>query len=338
MKKTVAIIAAAAASLVIFSPALSGCGGDGVKFTLSEEGGKHYIVSYSGVSATYGEYEIPAYYGEGDLYAPVTEIADEGFASTRFSKITVPETVTKIGTAAFSFCYSLETVQFADGIKLEKFSHGMFGESTSLQQISIPDSVKAVDALAFKGCTSLTGVEMSSVETIGVRAFEGCTALESISLPDTLTTIGTLAFFNSGLKSVEIPDSVKDITTVDSEGNENTVYGIGRAAFNNCLQLESVKIGNGVKVIPSGAFGYCLALKEIYIPLSVEEVQGACYENGSFVFGHAFYYDSALTDVYFEGSEEQWKNIKIETGNLYASGITMDNSALINASKHYNKI
>lgn len=327
---------AAISSLALCAPALSGCGSDGVKFTFSEEGGKHYIVSYSGVSAPFGEYEIPAYYGEGDLYAPVTEIADEGFASTRFSKITVPETVVKIGTAAFSFCYSLETVEFADGIKLEEFSRGLFGESTSLQQISIPDSVKTIDAFAFKGCTSLSLVEMNSVEAIGVRAFEECTALESISFPAGLTTIGVMAFFNSGLKSVEIPDSVKDSKTVDDEGNERTVYGIGFASFNNCLQLESVKIGNGVKVIPSGAFGYCLVLKEIYIPLSVEEVQGAYIENGSFVFGHAFYYDSALTDVYFEGSEEQWKDIKIETGNLYADGITMDNSALINAAKHYN--
>ena len=328
---------AAACLFAACVPALSGCGGDGVKFTLSEEGGKHYLVSFSGLSSPYGEYEIPAYYGEGDSYAPVTEIADEGFASTRFSKITVPETVTSIGTAAFSFCYALETVEFADGIKLEKFSHGLFGESTSLRQIKIPDSVRTVDPLAFKGCTGLSLVEAGCVEVIGARAFEGCTALESISLPDTLTTIGNMAFFNSGLKSVEIPDSVRDIVTTDGEGNEKTVYGLGLASFNNCLNLESVKIGGGVKVITSGAFGYCLALKEIYIPLSVEEVQGAYYENGSFIFGHAFYYDSALTDVYFEGSEEQWKDIKIVTGNLYADGISMDNAALINAAKHYNK-
>ena len=335
MKKTVATIAAACL-LAACVPAISGCGGDGVKFTFSEEGGKHYIVSCSGFSSPSGEYEIPAYYGEGDSLAPVTEIADEGFATTRVTKITIPETVTKIGTAAFSFCYSLETVEFADGIRLEEFSHGLFGESTSLQQIKIPDSVKTVDALAFKGCTSLSLVGMSSVETIGVRAFEGCTALESISLPDTLTTIGTMAFFNSGLKEIEIPDSVRDTVTVDAEGNEKTVYGIGLASFNNCLKLENVKIGNGVKTIPSGAFGYCLALKEIHIPLSVEAVQGAYYEDGSFIFGHAFYYDSALTDVYYAGSEEQWKNIKIETGNLYADGITMDNAALLGAVKHYN--
>ena len=336
MKKITAIILGAVASVAVCSPALSGCSGDGVKFTLSEEGGKHYIVSYSGFSSGYGEYEIPAYYGEGDTYAPVTEIADRGFASTRYTKITVPETVTKIGTAAFSFCYSLETVEFADGIELESFSHGLFGESTALHTVKIPDSVKTIGPYAFSGCTNLSSVEMSSVEIIGFHSFENCTALEGIALPSTLTTIGSLAFYNTGLKEVEIPGSLRDTVTVDDNGNESTVYGLGYASFNSCVNLEKVKIANGVSVIPSGAFGYCLALKEIYIPLSLKEVQGAAYKpNGSFLYGHAFYYCSALTDVYYAGSAEQWKDIKIETKNLSESGITMDNSALFNAIKHY---
>ena len=337
MKKTTAIILAAA-SLAMCAPALSGCSGDGVKFTLSEDGGKHYTVSYSGLSSGYGEYEIPAYYGEGENYAPVTAIADEGFASTHYSKIIVPETVTEIGTAAFSYCYSLETVEFADGSKLEKFSHGMFGECINLQYIKIPDSVTTLDGLVFSGCIKLSSVEMSYVKTIGVRAFAGCTALEEITLPSSLLSIGTLAFYNSGLKSVEIPGSLTDTVTVDDDGNETTEYGLGIAAFNNCLSLESVKIGSGVKVISSGAFGFCLALKEIYIPLSVEEVQGASRDKkGVILFGHAFYSDTALTDVYYEGDAEQWKDIKIDLTRSSANGIAMNNDALTGAVKHFNK-
>ena len=334
MKKITAIILLAALSAVCI-PALSGCGSEGVKFTLSEEGGKHYIVSYSGFSSPGGEYEIPAYYGEGDSYAPVTEIADEGFSTTYYSKIIVPETVTKIGAAAFSYCYSLKTVEFADGIQLEEISHGMFGASSYLQEIKIPDSVKTIGGYAFYGCKSLSSVEMSSVESIGYCAFEDCKALEQITLPSTLTTIGIMAFYNSGIKSVEIPDSVRDTTTTDAEGKEIQVYGIGYSSFNSCVYLESVKIGRGVSVIPSGAFGYCVSLKEIYIPLSVSEVQGVYYLNDSFVYGHAFYYCTALADVYYEGSEDDWKSIKIDTRELYEGGVTMDNSALVNATRHY---
>ena len=73
MKKITATILAASFAAACVS-ALSGCSNGGVKFTLSEEGGKHYIVSFSGLSSPNSEYKIPAYYGEGDSYAPVTEI------------------------------------------------------------------------------------------------------------------------------------------------------------------------------------------------------------------------------------------------------------------------
>ena len=330
MKKTVAIILAAA-SLAVCVPAVSGCNcGGKVKFTLSEEGGKHYIVSFSGVASTKGEYEIPAYYGEG---IPVTEIAAEGFSSTDFSKIIVPETVTKIGRMAFSYCHSLKTVEFADGIALEKFSRAMFANSENLQQIKIPDSVTELEEYVFSGCRSLSNVETDSVEKIGYGAFVNCTSLEEINLPDTLKTIGESAFYGAGLKQIEIPDSVTDITTDDGEGNKSTVYGLGLAAFLGCTSLESARIGKGVKVIPSGAFGSCMALKEVYIPLSVEEIQGAYYREISIVYGHAFYGCNALTDIYYEGSEEEWKSIKIEY-NKYSSSV--NNDAIKNAVKHYN--
>ena len=331
MKKIMAIFLTATSLVSMCVPALSGCGGESVKFTLSEEGGKHYIVSYSGYSSPTGEYEIPAYFGEGKDYAPVTEIADEGFAGTSFSKIIVPGTVTKIGVMAFGYCHYLETVEFAEGINIDKFSNGMFGNSEKLQQIQIPDSVTTLDGAVFSGCTSLSLVDLGSVESIGARAFASCTALEEIVLPDTLTTIGVRAFYKSGLKSVEIPDSVKDIVKPDEEGG--TVYGIGYGAFDSCLNLVSAKIGGGVAAIPSGAFGNCVSLEELHIPLSVKEIQGVYLENFTPIFGHAFYYDEALRDIYYEGSEEQWKEIKIDY-SLYESYV--NNDALKNARKHYN--
>ena len=249
MKKLSLVLLSSAIAFTFTAPLFAGCGGGEVNFTLSEEGGKHYVVSCSGLTGNLsGEYEIPAYFGEGENYAPVTEIAEQGFSGTGFSKITVPETVTKIGTAAFSFSYSLTTVVFKDGIKLDSFSHGMFGECRSFESIVFPDSVVTMEGLVFSGCQNLKSVTLSdNLTEIGVRAFENCVSLEGIIFPSSLKNIGTGAFYNTGLKEIELPASLTD--TEDKRG-------IGYSAFNSCTKLESVKIEGGVTTISSGAFGY----------------------------------------------------------------------------------
>lgn len=333
MKKITAIVLAATASLALCAPAFSGCSVGNVQFTYSEEGGSpHYIVSFVGISSPQGEYEIPAYYGEN---IPVTEIAEEGFAATNYKKITVPETVKKIGRMAFSYCTGLESVEFAQGIELDNISVGLFYGSMRLARVSLPDSVKEVEGYAFYGCSHLSEVNLGSIEQIGHRAFAECKSLEQITLPSTLQAIASLAFYKSGLKEIEIPDSVKDVVTEDGDGNETTTPGLGIGAFLNCTSLESAKIGSGIKRIPSGAFGNCPSLKEIYIPLSVTEVDG---KDSASNVGHAFYGDTALTDVYYEGSQEQWNVIRINPDDIYYNGVQMNNKALINAEKHFNSV
>ena len=330
MKKFSAVLLISSIALLFSLPLLSGCGGGKVNYTLSDEGGKHYIVSCSGLTGNLsGEYEILSYFGEGEDYAPVTEIAEQGFSSCGFSKITVPETVTKIGTAAFSFSYFLKTVEFKDGINLSVLPHGVFGRGVSLETIVFPDSVVKTEGLIFSDCQSLKSVTLNSGLTeIGTRAFENCTALEEIVFPSSLKTIGTGAFYNSGLKEADLPESLQD--TEDRRG-------IGYSAFNSCTNLETVRIRGGVQKITSGAFGYCKKLKSVYIPLSVKEIEGAYYKDGKFLHGHAFHNDEALTYVYYGGTEEQWKGIKIETKTAYENNLSLNNEAILNAAMHYNQ-
>lgn len=331
MKKFIVSVLAA---LSIFIPLLSGCGAGKVNFTLSTEGGKHYVVSCSGSYFLSGEYEIPAYYGEGEDYALVTEIADEGFAYTGFTKITVPDTVTKVGVMAFGYCYSLESIEFSANCALETFSHGMFGADSALKKIIFPSSVKRVEGFAFSGCASLKEAVLGEgLEFIGAGAFTDCTLLESIILPPSLVTIGDRAFYGSGLKSVEIPDSVRD-----RESGDSVLKGLGYGAFENCASLVSATIGSGITKISSAAFGYCLNLQKVYIPSSVKEVEGAYYEDWVFRCGPAFYCTPALSDVSYGGDGQEWNNVRINSDVIYENNLVMDNSSLIKANKIYSAV
>ena len=96
--------------------------------------------------------------------------------------IAIPDSVTKIGSYAFSGC-------------------------TGLTSITIPDSVTTIGTSAFSGCTGLTRITIpDSVTEIVGALFEGCTSLINVSLPDSITNIYEEAFKNCpNLKTITIP-------------------------------------------------------------------------------------------------------------------------------------
>ena len=300
-------------------PIFSGCSAEiAYEPCTDENGDKYYTVYVSGIASSMkGELEIPAYFGEGENKAPVKAVADQGFSGTSLTRITLPATVSQIGTAAFAYNNYLSAVEFEEGITLGEISHGAFGNCPSLKSVEIPASVTAVSAMAFYGCTSLESVTFGSAESIGARAFQYCASLVSVALPDTLVSIGALAFANSGLTSVEIPDGV---------------YEVGAAAFYTCTSLKSAKIGGGVTVLPSGIFGECTSLEEIYLPASLEKAEGAYASEGSFIYPHAFH-NTALERIYYAGTREQWEAFLEKTDNtpVTQNGVTSDNGALFRA-------
>jgi len=82
----------------------------------------------------------------------------------------IPNSVTKIGSFAFSRCSSLES-------------------------IDIPNSVTEIGYRAFDGCSSLQSIDIpNSVTEIVRTTFWGCSSLQSIDIPNSVTKIGDWAF------------------------------------------------------------------------------------------------------------------------------------------------
>lgn len=173
---------------------------------------------------------------------------------TAVTEITVPNTVTSMGSNVFSSCSSLKTVNLSNN--LETVSAYAFSGCVSVESIVIPDSVKVLETSAFTRCSSLKYVDIGAgVEEIG-SSFSRCAALESIVIPDNVKSIGPFAFMEcASLKYVEMGDGVEIIRT---------------QAFAYCPSLEVLKLGNGVKTVEYEAFRTCESLKVVYIPVSVE--------------------------------------------------------------------
>lgn len=127
--------------------------------------------------------------------------------------------------------------------------------------------------------------------------------MTELSVPSGVTGIKDWTFANNtALKKVTIPGSVAEI---------------GKDAFVNCTGLTELTIRPGVTGIGNWAFG-CQetrgALTTVTIPASVTHID------------YAAFYNTSLKNVYYGGTEEQWKAIKI--GDY--------NGDLTKATIHYN--
>ncbi len=178
---------------------------------------------------------------------------------------------------------SLKTVVISD--KCESIAANSFSDCTGLESVIIGNGVKNIDEYAFSGCTGLKNIVIpDSVTRIHDYVLYGCNSLESITLP----FVGSSDYLNGSSydflgyifgrdKSASsgstkqggyyfyIPDSLKSVTITNATA-------IGEAAFENCSNLTSITINDGITSIGKYAFYNCGGLANITIPNSVTNI------------------------------------------------------------------
>lgn len=254
----------------------------------------------------------------------VTSIGEDAFWGSALTSVTLPDSVTSIGKAAFGHC-------------------------DALTSIILPASVTNIGDHAFEYCTYLTNIiveENSTLTSIGSYAFNHCPRLESINIPASVTSIGEFAFhhyYTNGcnvyitdlaawceisfgnysanplhrgrlylngqlVKDLVIPDgvtSIKDYAFYDNSYFKSitisdSVTTIGKRAFSSCYNVTSVALSENSQLTTIGenAFRFCDKLTSITIPKNVTHIGD-----------EAFYNCSDLAGINYCGSEEQWQAI-----------------------------
>lgn len=189
------------------------------------------------------------------------------------------------------------------------------------------DGIGKIAPCAFSGCTQLEKIKIEATNDIGEFAFENCVSLKELVLPGSLYKLGE--GFVDGCTSLErivcggnsryycsddygvlYKNNFKELIRFPQANPEesytmpDTIETIHADAFKDCKNLKNLEIHGEVKTIPSGAFSGACSLETIALPASITTIEQLNFTKMP-----------NLRTVYFKGTESEWNQIEIESGN-----------------------
>ena len=225
---------------------------------------------------------IPAEYKK----TAVNAIADKAFyANAELTEITLPDSISSIGTGAFAECPKLTSVKISDKNEAYKTTDG---------NIYSKDGTVLVQYLISK--TESEFIIPEDVTTIMPYAFSRSASLASVTIPSGVTVLPNHTFYAcSKLENVTF-------------GENSQLNVIEASVFSNCSSLVEITIPKNVSAIKEWVFYSCSSLKTVTFERKtvISEVSE-----------HAFAMTPSLEKIYYDGSIDKW--------DIFQKGTTSDN-------------
>ena len=280
-------------------------GSTSVSISISEN--NPYFSVQDNVLYNYGKTELISYLPsntaeEFSVPNSVTKLGLHCFNNKKLKTITISSNVNDISGNPFSGCISLERIEVSndnnsyasvDGvlftkdltkllfypyfkndltsytipssvteIGIEAFYDSPYtyvNNSRNLTTITFPESIRRIDDRAYYRLDIFTDIILPNIVSIGKEAFRSCTYLTNVSLGASIEEIKDSAFNSCiRLQTVQLGENLKHI---------------GNDAFYNCKVLTSITIPNNVESIGSGAFSQCSELSSVILGEKLKKIE-----------------------------------------------------------------
>ena len=282
-----------------------------------------------------------------------TKVWENAFMNSSVVSVTIPDSVTTIEKRAFYRCENLQSVtvpssvteinseafsstpwynSLPDGfVYIGKVLYAWKGAMVQGAKLSVKAGTTMITDCAFKNCSNLVGITIpGSVTKIGKEAFSGCTKLSSLRVADLAKWLN-IDFAYTRMYSSKDNAYYMDYSSNPLYANTSggvTLYVAGKEvtdlvipnevehippyAFKNCTEITSAVIPNGITAIDIGTFSGCTGLLSVTIPESVTEIDKEAFNDCY-----------SLMDIYFGGTEADWKKKSIGENNEFLSQATV---------------
>ena len=145
--------------------------------------------------------------------------------------------------------------------------------------------------------------------------------IKEIYVQEGVTDVGSYAFMDyPKVTKVELASTVnkinegafRDCTALVDISFLGVVKVIGDTAFENCIKFTTFTVPSGTESLGYCCFWDCTALESITLPISLKSIARM-----------AFFRCGKFTDVYYEGSQEQWNEIDRASNNTELNNATI---------------